>query len=114
MKRKKRISYCGIDCSICPVYVATEKRQKKAQIRIAKLWSDQETHYESCEISCKGCHEPWGKKFRHCAECEVRACARKKLYTTCADCPEYPCEKLNNLYANLDKKIVRINLDTLK
>ncbi|WP_372751480.1 DUF3795 domain-containing protein [Labilibaculum sp.] len=114
IKKKNRIAYCGIDCSKCPAYVATEKEQKNVRIKIAKLWSDRENHYESCEISCKGCREPWGKKFRHCANCEVRECARKKLYTSCADCPQYPCTKLNDLLQSLDEKIVRINLDELK
>nr|WP_320120140.1 DUF3795 domain-containing protein [uncultured Marinifilum sp.] len=110
---KKRIAYCGIDCSICPVYVATQKHQEKARIRIAKLWSDENHEYEACEITCKGCREPWGKKFQHCQDCAVRACARKKLIKTCAECEEYPCDKLNKLHKSLDKKIARINLDHL-
>lgn len=117
MKRaseKERISYCGINCSTCPAYVATQKEQEPVKIRIAKLWSDQDYQYDACEITCKGCREPWGKKFRHCQDCEVRACARKKLYTTCAECADYPCQKLISLYQTLDEKIIRIDLDDLR
>lgn len=113
-QEKERLSYCGINCSTCPAYVATQKDQENVKIKIAKLWSDKDHQYEACEISCKGCHEPWGKKFRHCQECEVRACARGKLYATCAECPDYPCNKLEHLLNTLDKKIARRNLDELR
>jgi len=113
-KEKEKIAYCGINCSTCPAYVATQKQQEKVKIRIAKLWSDQENAYDACEITCKGCREPWGEKFRHCMECQVRACARLKLFTTCAECDDYPCKKLNELYQTLDEKISRINLDELR
>lgn len=108
---KQRIAYCGINCSTCPAFVATQKQQEKVRMRIAKLWSDQEHEYQACEITCKGCHEPWGKKFRHCQDCEVRECARVKLLDTCADCNEYPCEKLLSLHKSLDPKILRIDLN---
>ncbi|MDQ2177267.1 DUF3795 domain-containing protein [Marinifilum sp. D714] len=111
---KDRIAYCGVNCSTCPAYVATQRQQEKVKVRIAKLWSDEDYKYEACEITCKGCHEPWGKKFRHCAECAVRECARQKLYDTCAECNEYPCNKLIDLHQTLDKKIARINLDDIR
>ncbi len=114
IQEKERIAYCGINCSTCPAYVATQKEQDSVRIKIAELWSDKDHHYEACEITCKGCHEPWGKKFRHCKECQVRACAREKLYDTCAECSDYPCNKLEDLFQTLDKKISRINLDLLK
>jgi hypothetical protein len=114
IQKNDKIAYCGVNCSTCPAYVATKKNQAIVRIKIAELWSDKENKYEACEITCKGCHEPWGKKFRHCAECQVRDCARKKSYTTCAECPEYPCSKLNDLLQTLDEKISRINLDELK
>ncbi|MBI9058868.1 MAG: DUF3795 domain-containing protein [Labilibaculum sp.] len=113
IQEKERIAYCGINCSTCPAYVATQKGQENVRIRIAKLWSDKDYQYDACEITCKGCHEPWGKKFRHCQECQVRACAREKLYDTCAECADYPCNKLEDLFQTLDKKITRINLDNL-
>ncbi|MDM8159833.1 DUF3795 domain-containing protein [Labilibaculum sp. K2S] len=113
-QEKDKIAYCGVNCSTCPAYVATQKDQDNVRIKIAKLWSDQENQYDACEITCKGCHEPWGKKFRHCAECQVRACARKKFYSTCAECSEYPCSKLNDLLQTLDEKISRIDLDELR
>ncbi len=111
---KDRIAYCGVNCSTCPAYVATQKQQEKVRVKIAKLWSDKDHTYEASEITCKGCHEPWGQKFRHCQECAVRACARKRLYATCAECNEYPCSKLNDLHQTLDKKIARINLNDLR
>ncbi len=114
IQEKDKIAYCGVNCSTCPAYVATQKDQEIVRIKIAELWSDKENKYDACEITCKGCHEPWGKKFRHCAECQVRACARKKLYATCAECSEYPCSKLNDLLQTLDEKIARINLDELR
>ncbi len=114
IQEKDKIAYCGVNCSTCPAYVATQKNQKVVRIKIAELWSDKENQYEACEITCKGCQEPWGKKFRHCTECKVRACARKKLHTTCAECSEYPCNILNELLQTLDEKIVRIDLDEIR
>ncbi len=114
IQEKERIAYCGINCSTCPAYVATQKEQESVRVKIAELWSDKDHHYDASEITCKGCHEPWGKKFRHCQECKVRACAREKLYATCAECADYPCNKLEDLFETLDKKISRANLDLLK
>lgn len=111
---RDRIAYCGVNCSTCPAFVATQKKQEQVRIRIAKLWSDEDHQYKACEITCKGCHEPWGKKFRHCQECEVRECARQKLFDTCAECNQYPCKKLLNLFDTLDEKISRIDLNTLR
>ncbi|MFA8433349.1 MAG: DUF3795 domain-containing protein [Marinifilaceae bacterium] len=112
-RRNEKISYCGIICSTCPAYVASRRNHQKAQVRIAQLWSNEDYTYDACEISCKGCNEAWGKKFKQCSDCQVRECARKKLYKTCGECKEYPCEQLKQLYQKLDKKIVRIDLSTL-
>jgi len=48
---------------------------------------------------CQGCHsdKPMNRN------CTMKACARKREYTTCADCTDHTnlkdCKKLNNLFS---------------
>ena len=113
-QEKERIAYCGVNCSACPVYLTSQEEKEMVKKRITRLWPDKYHHYEASDFTCKGCQEPWGKKPTHCQECEVRECARKKLYSTCAECANYPCIKLQNVYKRLDKNVSRVDLDDLR
>ncbi len=90
------ISYCGIDCSGCPAYRATQADDMEALAKVAKEWSKQfgmEIPPESiiCD-SCKTGED--ARRSGYCAICGVRACAIEKGVATCAHCGEYICETL--------------------
>ena len=94
------ISYCGLACNTCPIYLATIERDelRKQQLRksIAKQCAEQynlKLHLEDI-TDCDGCRANTGRLFSGCIECEIRKCAIEKKIKTCAFCSDYACEKL--------------------
>ncbi len=82
---------CGLYCGLCPRFQSTSKSR------------------------CPGCriseHHSWCKVYR--------CCVIKKGYVTCADCTDYPCEKLFSVLGTdedsfLTHKPVIPNLDRIK
>ena len=69
-KKYNLIGCCGISCGLCPRY------QSKAESR------------------CLGCGPD-----AHCTYCSIfKCCTVRKNHETCADCPEFPCEKFNKWF----------------
>ena len=89
------IAYCGIICTKCPVYRATQADDDKAREEVAKLWSKQYgIDIKPEDASCDGCLQVNGRLFSHCRVCGIRVCGIKKKVGTCADCADYSCEQL--------------------
>jgi hypothetical protein len=97
------ISYCGLDCSACPAYLATQKDDMAELAEVAKEWSKQfkmEIPPES--IVCDGCKTSEDtRRSGYCSTCGVRACAVERGVATCAHCEEYACETLRGCPAYL-------------
>ncbi len=102
----QNIVYCGLDCTKCPIYLATKNNDEELRKKTAQEWGmEVETLY------CDMCNSD-GKLFSWCAECPIRACAREKGFKTCAECPNYPCEKLTEPHAKYPEQ--KQNLDALR
>jgi len=98
----KIIAYCGLNCSDCPAYIATQKNNTNELERIAKKWSNERKQFDAKDILCDGCHSD-DRIFQWCKECDIRSCAREKRLESCAYCEDYICELLNNaLGKNID------------
>jgi len=93
MKMKKLIAYCGIDCSECPAYLATQSGDIKEIEKVAKEWSTETMSFKPEEIRCQGCNQD-EEVFSWCSQCPIRICCKEKGYENCAHCEEYVCEKL--------------------
>ncbi|MFX0032641.1 MAG: DUF3795 domain-containing protein [Candidatus Hodarchaeota archaeon] len=91
------IAYCGLLCSKCPAYIATQSNDKEALKRISKEWSSGEMNFTPEELLCDGCISN-KVIFTWCEECNIRSCARGKGLENCAYCDNYPCETLNNVF----------------
>jgi hypothetical protein len=99
---KKIVGCCGIVCSGCPAYVATQKNDDALRAQTAKEWSAMfHANIQPADINCDGCPSDGPRLFAHCLECEIRACARGKKVSTCAACPEYACQKLEAFLAQV-------------
>jgi hypothetical protein len=88
------IAYCGINCSECPAYLATQKNDMSQLEKIANEWSTERMKFEAKDIMCKGCHST-GKIFSWCKSCDIRKCAIEQGLENCAHCSGYPCAKLD-------------------
>ncbi len=93
------IAYCGLDCSECPVYMATLSGYKYSRKKIALEWSQIfNSKISADDINCRGCRSKTGIYFSHCYECSIRLCALNRSIETCADCSEYPCVDLKEFF----------------
>ncbi len=102
----KLMGFCGLSCASCPIYLATREtdkaKQRQMRIQIAELISE---HYDTPVTpedvnDCDGCRSSTGRLYSGCNNCEIRNCAQTKNCLTCAHCDEYPCEKLETIFAS--------------
>jgi hypothetical protein len=98
------IAYCGLVCSDCPAYIATQADDRIALEQVAAQWREE---YNAPAITaetiiCDGCLTDDGRKFSHCFECEIRACGMERDVVNCAHCTDYVpqrgCEKLEGFF----------------
>ena len=89
------ISYCGIKCNNCPVYISTEKNDDTMRIQLAKDCSTEKCIFTKDDMNCKGCRSEMVKNSKMCGKCEIRTCADGKEILTCAECTNYPCDLIN-------------------
>ena len=110
------ISYCGLTCHTCPIYVATREKddQKKRRMR-AEIAEQIKKHYgveyQPEDISdCDGCRSEGERLFAGSKNCHIRKCARRKRIENCAHCNEYPCEELEKLFTTDPDAKKRLNV----
>jgi hypothetical protein len=96
---EKTIAYCGITCTECPAYIATQKNDNQLRAETAKKWSEMfKASIKPEDINCDGCPTDSKRLFSQVSVCEIRKCARNKNVKNCAFCAEYPCPKLTKLF----------------
>ena len=101
-KDGKMYAYCGISCSDCGAYIATQKNDDALRAKTAKEWSEKfKIDVKASDMNCDGCLSNSQRLVQHCSVCDVRKCAREKKVQSCAFCDSYPCEKLNKLFAGM-------------
>jgi len=101
---EKVIGYCGIICSYCPVFMATQKNDDAERKRVAEIFTKQYgKEYVPEDINCDGCPNHSTRIFSYCNVCEIRKCGREKHIANCAHCADYQCEKLAKLFAEYSK-----------
>ncbi|MHA2431115.1 MAG: DUF3795 domain-containing protein [Promethearchaeota archaeon] len=69
----KIIAYCGLDCTDCPAYIATQTNNINKLEEIAKKWSNEEMQFKANDILCDGCHSD-DRIFKWCKECDIKSC----------------------------------------
>ena len=91
----RMIAYCGLVCTDCPAYVATQADDREVLERVAAQWREE---YNAPDITvesviCDGCLDG-GRKSGYCSTCEIRACAVEHGVVNCAHCADYACGRL--------------------
>ncbi len=93
------IGYCGLDCDRCEALIATQRNDDALRVKVAEEWAKLfHAPIKPEHINCTGCKSA-GAKTYYCDQlCEIRKCAIKKSFSTCADCSDYPCSVLGPLF----------------
>jgi len=111
--QEKMIAYCGLGCSDCPTFIATQKNDDKMREETAKKWSEMfHQDIKPGDINCDGCTSQSSKLFNYCGMCEIRKCGKEKNVKNCAYCDEYPCEKLSAFLKNVPE--AKATLDEIR
>lgn len=92
---QRMIAYCGLTCTECPAYVATQADDREGLERVAAQWREMfnEPRITADSVICDGCLSE-GRLSAYCSMCEIRACAPEREVENCAHCVDYGCEKL--------------------
>lgn len=91
----KMIAVCGITCSDCGAFTATQQNDDAKRKQVAEAWSKAYGHkFKLEDINCDGCLTVDGRHIDHWNVCEIRKCGVKNGVKNCAYCTDYKCEKI--------------------
>ena len=95
----KIIAYCGLVCTDCSAYIATQADDQTALEKVAAQWRKEYNvpSFTVESVICDGCLDG-GRKCSHCADCEIRACGVERGVINCAHCADYVCAKLEGFF----------------
>jgi hypothetical protein len=99
---QKMIAFCGLDCAACPAFFAAQKLSMAERQKTADKWSKEYNgSFTAEQIDCVGCTAREGVQVGHCSVCEMRLCGLAKGVSTCADCPEFACARLEGFFKSV-------------
>jgi len=90
------VAYCGVTCTDCQAYLATQADDREALEQAAAGWRE---YFDTPDITvedilCDGCLTSDGRLTGYCRQCKIRSCAAARGVINCAHCDEYACEEL--------------------
>jgi hypothetical protein len=88
------IGYCGYNCHLC----AARSDDAEVRQRLVDGWRKifGHEHYTADNVRCDGCRSD-GRVADQ--ECRARPCAVERGVTSCAECDDFPCDKMRHLMA---------------
>ncbi|HEW92747.1 MAG TPA: DUF3795 domain-containing protein [Thermotogaceae bacterium] len=96
----RKYESCGIDCSRCPVYVATVNSDEKLREETAKKWSKEiNLEIEAKDLVCYGCKS--GQTWKMCKDCPFVECCKEKGLNNCGEYESYPCPEISKFLKSL-------------
>ncbi len=107
------IAFCGINCSECQAYIATQANDQAAQEEILAKWRVEFNAPEMTlvDVTCDGCTTPGGRHGGYCAACPVRACGEQHAVENCGLCAEYAtCQTVQGFIAQVPAAKERLDL----
>jgi hypothetical protein len=112
--QEKMIAFCGIVCSDCRAFIATQRNDRELKEKVAKAWSTKEEPLKAEDIDCEGCLATGRRLLGFCETCEVRHCGYDRGVENCAYCDEYPCVKLTTLWKSVTESKPKAPLEGLR
>ena len=107
------IAYCGIDCSKCRSYLATQSGNTEELETVAKrLEKIYRTEVKPEYVICDGCKTNKRHSYFCSNKCKMRKCCIDKNYDSCIECSDFPCNELEFEFKNAPE--ARKNLEKLR
>ncbi len=108
------VAYCGLVCTNCQAYIASQADDCAALEQIAARWR---AEFNAPDITvesviCDGCLGSDGRHCGHCFECEIRTCGMARDIVNCAYCVDYACDKLGGFFGLVPE--ARVTLDEIR
>lgn len=94
----KMIAYCGLNCIVCPAFIATKENNDEKRKQLASEWNSEQYPIKPEDIHCDGCLPQDGRLMVFCHDCTIRSCCRERELENCAFCDDYVCEKLEKIW----------------
>ena len=101
------VSYCGVFCKSCPLYIGTTEEPQRLEFLSGRMG------YSVEELKCKGCRSD--ENSYYCSECSLKKCNLEKGYEMCSKCPDFPCAELEEFQKQMPHRAeLWESLDILK
>jgi hypothetical protein len=111
---ERLVAFCGLICTECPAYLATQADDDAARARVAAEWTEAYglAGLTVTDVNCDGCSAR-SRLSNFCYECPIRKCAQERTRSNCAHCEEYErCEHLNGFFTVAPE--AKIQLDRIR
>ena len=110
---EKMIAYCGITCTDCGAFIATQNDDAAKRKEVVAEWKKQfNVDAKPEDINCDGCLATTDRLWGYCHICEIRKCGQEKGVVNCAYCADYACDKLEKFFERAP--MFRATLDEIR
>mgnify|MGYP000188545039 CR=1 FL=1 len=93
----KLIGACGLYCATCNIYRSHKTSDRERQEEIIRGIFGENSDVKPEDVTCDGCR---GAMDLHWSpSCEIMLCARNRKLLACSQCPDFPCELLENFWS---------------
>ena len=95
------IGFCGYNCHLC----AARSDDVAVRQRLVDGWRRIFGHqnYTAENVRCDGCRSDG---ITADTSCEARPCARERGVESCAECDQFPCDKMRHLMASREGMLI--------
>ena len=106
------IAKCGLECTQCDAYIATQNNDIEALQKMADEAKEQfKIEFSAEQSRCTGCSSD-GIQIAYTSQCAVRLCAIEKGVDNCAYCDDYGCWTIAGFLKNAPK--AKANLEKIR
>lgn len=102
------VARCGFRCDECMAFVGNN-RTHADRVKVASAWASYfGIRIPAEKIRCNGCwsEQRAGDRLPE-QSCAVSRCVVERNMSTCADCFDYPCEKIETRMKGVEEVIAR-------
>ena len=112
--KKRIVGVCGIICSDCRAFIATQRNDTELKKQVAESWSTEEEKVTPEDTYCQGCSATGESLMKFAKMCAVRNCGYGRDVENCAHCGEFPCVTLTGLWKSMGCTKERATLEEIR